>query len=270
VVRDAQGNPAAGVDVTFTITAGGGTLTGGTQTTGSDGLATLGGWTLGPTPAINTVVATAAGLPSVTFNVSTTGSPAVVAMFAGDNQAAVQGTAVTTRPAVIVTDGTGNGVPNTLVSFAVVSGGGSVTVPSVFTDASGVATVGSWTLGAGVPNQLTATVNATGVVGNPVTFTALAATKIVVTAIPASSGAAPATFQVSVQLQTAASTSAPVSGVALSITNLSSGAIGGSTTVTTGAGGAATFTISISTTGAKTLRISGVGLGTVDATINIT
>ena len=40
--------PMADVTVTFTVTAGGGTVTGGTTTTDAQGIATVGGWTLGP------------------------------------------------------------------------------------------------------------------------------------------------------------------------------------------------------------------------------
>jgi Leishmanolysin len=53
----------------------------------------------------------------------------------------------------------------------VTAGGGSITGATAVTNASGVATVGSWTLGpvAG-PNTLTATVAGTGVVNNPIVF----------------------------------------------------------------------------------------------------
>jgi hypothetical protein len=57
------------------------------------------------------------------------------------------------------------------VTFAVASGGGSITGANATTNASGVATVGSWTLGATArANTLTATVD--GRIGSPVTFTA--------------------------------------------------------------------------------------------------
>ena len=58
-------------------------------------------------------------------------------------------------------------------TFAVASGGGSITGASQSTNASGIATVGSWTLGttAGT-NTLTATFTGSGLTGNPVTFTA--------------------------------------------------------------------------------------------------
>jgi len=44
---DPDGNPIQGAAVTFTVTGGGGSVTGSPATTGSDGVATLGGWTIG-------------------------------------------------------------------------------------------------------------------------------------------------------------------------------------------------------------------------------
>ncbi len=49
LVRDATGKPFAGATVTFTVDSGGGTIASPTATTGSDGIATAGKWTLGAT-----------------------------------------------------------------------------------------------------------------------------------------------------------------------------------------------------------------------------
>jgi adhesin/invasin len=75
------------------------------------------------------------------------GQPAVLAVVAGDLQTAAAGTAVPVQPAVMVTDILGAPVVGATVTFAVVAGGGSITGASAVTDASGVARVGSWTLG---------------------------------------------------------------------------------------------------------------------------
>lgn len=77
-----------------------------------------------------------------------------------DNQSATAGTAVTTPPSVIVLDANDNPVAGADVTFAVASGGGAVdpTTP-VATDANGIATVNSWTLGITTgSNTLTATI----------------------------------------------------------------------------------------------------------------
>ncbi|HEU4641454.1 MAG TPA: filamin/ABP280 repeat domain-containing protein [Gemmatimonadaceae bacterium] len=103
------------------------------------------------------------------------GAPASEVKVAGDNQSATVGTAVAIAPSVRVTDAFGNNVPGVTVTFAVQSGGGSVTGATPTTDANGVATVGSWTLG---PTAGTNTLSATaaGLSGSPVTFTATATT----------------------------------------------------------------------------------------------
>jgi hypothetical protein len=77
IVRDEHGDPLAGVPVEFTVTSGGGSVTGHTAQTDLDGIATVGNWTLGTSAARNTVDATVASLPAVTF-VANAGDPCEV------------------------------------------------------------------------------------------------------------------------------------------------------------------------------------------------
>ena len=267
VVRDAQGNPVAGVTVTFAVTAGGGTVTGGTQVTDASGVATLTSWTFGATAGLNTVTASAAGLPSVIFSSTTTGVPTQVAVFNGNNQAAVQGTAVPVAPSVRVTDVGGQGVGGVAVTFAVTSGGGSVVTPSVLTDATGVATVGSWTLGAGATQTLSATVTAAGAIaGNPVTFTATSATQLAITQQPPANVASGVNFTVTVQLRNASNALAAVTGLPLTISVASGGGTLNGTTTVNSVGGIATFTVNFTTNGSRTLQISGAGVTSVTTT----
>jgi hypothetical protein len=88
-------------------------------------------------------------------------------------QTALAGGPVADPPSVVVEDGGSQPVEGMQVQFAITGGGGSLTGASQTTDASGVATVGSWNLGpnAGV-NTLTATVAKNGLSGNPVEFSA--------------------------------------------------------------------------------------------------
>src|SRR5204862_6165796 len=87
------------------------------------------------------------------------------------SQTATVGTAVSTPPPVIVKDANGNPVAQVAVTFAVAPGNGTITGGSQTTNASGVATVGSWTLSATAgPNTLTAT--SACLTGSPVTFSA--------------------------------------------------------------------------------------------------
>lgn len=87
-------------------------------------------------------------------------TPATVAISAGDGQVAEPSTDVTTAPSVVVRSSSGAAVPNIVVTFFVDSGGGTITSPSATTDAAGVATPGSWRLGAREgPQVLVATVS---------------------------------------------------------------------------------------------------------------
>ncbi len=188
IVKDASGNPVAGVAVTFAVAPGNGTITGPNQTTDANGIARVGSWTLATTAGANTLTATAAGLTGspVTFTATgTAGSAGSIAISAGDQQTATVNTAVATPPAVIVKDQFGNPVAGAAVTFAIALGQGGITGAAQTTNASGIARVGSWTLGrAAGTNTLTAT--STGVNGSPVTFTATAiagaATSIAVSA----------------------------------------------------------------------------------------
>jgi hypothetical protein len=77
--------------------------------------------------------------------------------------------AVTELPSVIVRDEEGDVMSGATVTFAVTSGGGTVTGATQTTNSLGVATVGGWTLGSVPgPNTLTATVSGL----TPLVFTA--------------------------------------------------------------------------------------------------
>src|SRR3989475_8756742 len=86
-------------------------------------------------------------------------------------QSTLAGSAVSSPPAVIVHDGSGNPVSGVTVTFVSAAGSGSVTGGTQTTNGSGIATVGSWTLSTTAgSNTLTAT--SSGLTGSPVTFTA--------------------------------------------------------------------------------------------------
>jgi adhesin/invasin len=178
LVRDANNNPVAGVSVTFTVTGGGGSVsspTGNTVVTNTSGVAALSSWTLGTVAGANSLQATAAGLPTANFTATATpGAATHIAVNAGNGQSAIVGNPVGTAPSVLVRDAHNNAVAAVNVTFTVTAGGGTTTPASgstVATDAAGIATLTSWTLGntAGA-NSITAT--AAGLIGNPVTFSA--------------------------------------------------------------------------------------------------
>jgi adhesin/invasin len=178
LVRDAFGNPVSGVNVTFAVATGGGQVTGGAQTTNASGIATVGSWTLGTTAGANSLSITSTGLTGSPLTVTATGTPgtaATVAINGGNNQSAPAGTTVATAPSARVTDLNGNGVPGVTVTFQVTGGGGSIAGGAPVTNASGIATITSWTLGNAVgSNTLSAT--APGLAGSPLAFTATGVT----------------------------------------------------------------------------------------------
>ncbi|HKE90278.1 MAG TPA: Ig-like domain-containing protein, partial [Gemmatimonadales bacterium] len=175
-VKDAYGNAESGVNVTFTITGGGGAINGGAGpvivATSAGGTAALTSWRLGTAAGANTLSASSGALTSVSFSASgTAGAATAISKSAGDGQSATVGSAVSTNPQVLVTDQFGNPVPSATVTFAVTSGGGQVNGGAsapVGTDAAGHASV-TWTLGTTTgSNTMSATVGAVA----PVSFTA--------------------------------------------------------------------------------------------------
>jgi plastocyanin len=173
-VTDGFGDPVANVAVTFSAGSSGGAVDGAEQTTDATGLATVGQWTLGTTAGTNMLFADSPGLERVTFTAEgIAGAAAVMSVNSGDGQAASRATPVAEPPSVLVEDSFGNPVAGVTVTFAVETGGGSVTDPVQTTGGNGAAFVGGWTLGPGLgENTLAAT--ADGLAGSPVTFTASA------------------------------------------------------------------------------------------------
>jgi hypothetical protein len=182
-VRDQFNNNRPNATVTFAVTGGGGSVVSSVATTGTDGIATAGRWTVGPAGPQNlsaTVTGTGiTGNPiAFTANAVVATGPATVAVSAGDSQTGLLGFALNVPPTVIVLDSNAFPVANAQVTFAIASGGGSITGPAVVsTGANGIAAVGQWIIGGSAgPNTLTATVTGAGITGNPVTFTATAQT----------------------------------------------------------------------------------------------
>ena len=75
------------------------------------------------------------------------GSPARLIALDGANQLAIAGQPVPVIPSVLVIDADNQPVGGITVTFSAESGAGSVTVPGAVTNARGIATPGSWTLG---------------------------------------------------------------------------------------------------------------------------
>ncbi|HMA20986.1 MAG TPA: Ig-like domain-containing protein, partial [Gemmatimonadaceae bacterium] len=133
----------------------------------SSGLATA------KTPGSVTITATSEGKSGTATLSVIAGPPSKMTIVAGNNQSVAAGAAVPIAPSVKVTDAGDNPIANVQVTFAVASGGGTVTGGSATTNASGIATVGSWTLGT-VAGPNTLTVTSPALSGVSVTFQAAA------------------------------------------------------------------------------------------------
>ena len=215
-VEDAFGNTTSGIDVTYRVVSGGGSVSGSVATSDGSGVATVESWTLGQTAGANVLRAVIVGADSVEFTATgLAGSASALVLGDGDGQAAIVGTGVPTAPAVRVTDSFGNGVAGTSVTFTVTSGGGSVTGSPATSDASGVASVTSWVLGAAAgSNTLEAT--SVGIPGS-VVFTATgiagAASDLQLVAGDAQTGTVGTTLPVEYAVRLLDGGGNPVSGV---------------------------------------------------------
>ena len=180
-------------------------------------------------------------------------------MSAGNGQSATAGTSVTTAPRVLVSDANDNPVAGVTVTFAVASGGGSVSGAAATTNASGIATVGSWTLGttAGA-NSLTAT--SAGLTGSPVTFTATGlagtATRYVVTS-SSYTPAAGTSVTISAQLADQYGNAVKTSGIVVTWSKTGAGGSFATGTSTTNTNGIATVLFTTGTAARVTYQVTG-------------
>ena len=84
---------------------------------------------------------------------------ATISPDANEHQFGIAGMPVSLLPSVVVRDASGNPGPGVTVTFVPSRGGGAGTAPQPVTDADGVATLGSWTLGSAIgENRLTVSV----------------------------------------------------------------------------------------------------------------
>ena len=172
-VADSNGIAVSGINVTFTVTAGGGTLSKTSVSTDSNGLAssTL---TLGSTAGTNTVTAASGTLAGSPVSFTATGAlpapAATLLLVSGNSQTGAVNQALQFPLTVKAVDANSNPVPGTTVTFTVQGGGGSLSATSVLTNSSGLASA-ALTLG---PAAGTNTVTAASgtLAGSPITFTA--------------------------------------------------------------------------------------------------
>ncbi len=154
LVADRFGNLLEGVQVTFEVKAGGGTIQGASQVSGPEGVVVSGPWTLGPMAGIQVLEVQVPGLEPLAIHATADAGPPVQALAQGGGlQTATVGTEVQNPPTVRVEDIYGNPVPHISVTFTP-SGSpdpekspGVIGGPDATTDEMGLASAGSWTMG---------------------------------------------------------------------------------------------------------------------------
>ena len=184
-VLDEDGAAIAGATVTFSVTAGGGTLSSTTDTnpctiesstssttatTDADGQAAT-RLTLGSDAGTNTVAATVEGLEPETFTATAAeqAMPHSLTKVCGDDQEGTAGAQLDEQFVVLVSDEDGAAMAGVVVSFSVTAGGGTLSAATATTDATGRAAT-RLTLGS---DPGTNTVSATVEGLESVTFTAI-------------------------------------------------------------------------------------------------
>ena len=169
-VADQRDVAVVGAVVSFTVTGGNGVATPQIDTTDASGLAQT-TFRLGGSLGVQTVAAAFADLPAVSFIVNATTAPASkLGAIAGDAQTSKVGNTLTSELAVRVTDAFDNPKSGVPIAFAVITGGGTVSSPTVLSDAQGISRT-KWTLGTIAGTQALA-VSAGAIV--PLSFTATA------------------------------------------------------------------------------------------------
>ena len=136
-VRDQFDTPLRSVQVTFAITAGGGTLTAAKTNTDRNGRATT-KLTLGPNPGTNTISVSASGIEqSESFKAEGVRTPQKVSIISGDNQEGLPGETLEKPIVIEVRDQRNQPLRGVRVTFVVTAGGGTLTVTTTETDTNG-------------------------------------------------------------------------------------------------------------------------------------
>ena len=136
-VRDQSGDPLPGVQVTFLVSSGGGTLS------ATSAMADVNGraesiLTLGPNLGRNTVTVSVTGIQEQqTFTAEGIRIPLAFWIISGDKQQGLLGEALANPFVVEVRDQSGDPLPGVQVAFSVSIGGGMLSATSATTDVNG-------------------------------------------------------------------------------------------------------------------------------------
>lgn len=280
LLSDLNNQPVKNATVVFAAASGGGSVTGATVKTGSDGVATVGSWTLGSTAGANTLTATitsttAATVAPITFTATGQG-PATQLALATQPGGASSGVAMTTQPVVEVRDALGGkyATSTASVTVAVASGTATLSGTTTVSAVAGVATFTNLKL-TGAAGNVTLTFTSTGLTAATSGTIALAqtATAVVVTTLPSTDVFSGVVLPQQPVLGLRDAGGIAVAAATNSITatvSPSTATLSGTATVAA-VNGVATFTNLVLTgpAGAYTLSFAGTGLTSATAPVNI-
>lgn len=277
-VTDQEGDPVPGQVVTFTVTAGGGTLFAATAETSAAGEASN-RWTLGTVADTQRVEARLVDPES--------GQPVVLATFLAIGRAGAPATITARPPAArtgsagqpladsleaLVQDQHGNPVPNATVAWLATSGGGAIAPATTTTGATGIAWA-RWTLGAQIGTLQVAEASLSPAVRAQFTATASVPVGAVLAKVSGDgqSGTVGTSLAQPVVVEARTSVGLPLQGVSVTWTPATGSGTATPPVSVTGPDGRASTTWSAGTTpGAKTLMASADGVSpvTFEATAN--
>jgi len=266
LVTDRYGNACEGVAVLFTVTAGGGSVSGASATTGAAGAAAAGSWTLGPVAGTNGLSATADGLAGspVAFTATGETGPAAKYVVTASSYRTIAGATVTVSAQLADKEGNPVRTAGVRVNWSLSGQGGSLSAASSATGADGVAPVGL-TVGGNVGAAYTVTAaDATGRTGTsaPVTVASRDPQRVVIVAGDQQTAAAGTSVATPPRVLITDTAGNPCPGVTVVFTVLSGGgSVSGRTAVTDAAGAAAVGGWILGTSpGPNTLRALGEGM----------
>ena len=241
-ITDINGTPLSNQPVAWTVSGSGGFASPAISMSSPSGIAST-RLTLGNVAGTVTVTASS-GAARVSTSATAVSTATSIVNVAGDLQVGTVASAVGVAPSVRVKDASGNGLAGVQVVFAVATGGGVATGTTVTTNASGIATVGSWTLGtAAGPNSLSVSA---GTLHSTFSATAAAGARSALTFTTATSGVAASNAtlgtQPVVQLRDAFGNAVGSAGVVVTATITSGNGVLTNAASTTNAAGQATFT----------------------------
>lgn len=188
-VVDTHGNPVSGATVVFTVTSGGGVVSGASQLTNSEGIAQPGAWALGTAPGTNTLAASADGVGGSPITLTAFGRIGSYVVTSSAASAAAGSTVTFTAQ---LTDAAGNAVARSgeTVTWSLSGTSGTFSSATSQTNAAGIATV-AFTLDT-LLTAATTTIAASDAVSRTGTVqfavTAGAPTKLAIVALPVEAG----------------------------------------------------------------------------------